>query len=90
MATPLRITLAVAVLALAAGAFLLAGKPTSTQVTSTTVPSGSPGAGWTEEEMRNARGADMTAGPGVETLVIGGVVLAAAILLLVRRRDSPR
>ncbi|RDI30701.1 hypothetical protein [Lentzea flaviverrucosa] len=94
MVKPLRIALAVAAAALAAGAFLLFSGPEKTvaaQTTSTTVPSGSPGAGWTEEEMRNARGPDMTAGPSAEALVAGGAALATlTILLVARRRSSSR
>lgn len=96
---PLHITLAAVAVALAVGvsAFLLFANqdgPAASQPTSTALPSSSPGAGWTEEEMRNARAKDMTAGPGVEVLVAGGAVLAGAttavVLLLVRRRSSSR
>ena len=72
--------------------FLLAGcdgKPSASQPTSTSLPSSSPGDGWTEEEMRNARPRDTTVGPGVAALVTGGVVLAGAAtaaVLLVRRQ----
>ncbi|SDM09332.1 hypothetical protein SAMN04488074_116126 [Lentzea albidocapillata subsp. violacea] len=91
MVKPLHIASALALAV--AGALLLFSsqeKTASTQVTSTTVPSGSPGAGWTEEEMRNASGQDMTAGPSVEALVAGGAVLAALTILLVARRRSAR
>ena len=75
----------------AATGFLMVGcddKPSASQPTSTSLRS-SPGGGWTEEEMRNAKPRDITVGPGVATLVIGGVVLAAAAtaaVLLVRRQ----
>jgi hypothetical protein len=96
---PLHITLVAAAVAAAVGVFtfLLVGnddKPSASQPTSTALPSSSPGAGWTEEEMRNARPRDTTVGPRLEALVIGGAVLAggttAAVLLVNRRRSSSR
>ena len=98
---PLHIALAAVAVALVVGAtaFLLFGSkdnPAASQPTSAPLPSSShsPGAGWTEEEMRNARGKDMTVGPSVEALVVGGGILAGAttagILLVARRRSSSR
>ena len=92
---PLHITLAAVAVALVVGtsAFLLFGapdEPVASQPTSTTLPSSSPGSGWTEEEMRNARPKDMTAGPSAVVLVTGLLAGAATagVLLLVRRRRS--
>lgn len=96
---PLHIAFIAVAVALVVGVttFLLFGngdKPSASQPTSTTLPSSAPGAGWTEEEMRNARARDTTLGPSVETLVVGGAILAgattAAILLVARRRSSSR
>jgi hypothetical protein len=96
---PLHIVLVAVAVAAVAGfcTFLVVGggqKPSASQPTSTVLPSSSPGAGWTEEEMRNARPRDVTVGPGVGTLVIGGAVLAGAttatVLLVRRRRSSSR
>jgi hypothetical protein len=96
---PLHIALAAVAVALVVGAsafLLLDGRdePAASRPTSTSLPSSSPGSGWTEEEMRDARAKDMTAGPGVGLLVAGGGVLAGAttavVLLLVRRRSSSR
>ncbi len=95
---PLHIALAAVAVALVVGAaaFLLFGSKdkSASQSVSTTLPSSSPGAGWTEEEMRNARAKDTTVGPSVEALVVGGGVLAGAttatVLLVARRRSSSR
>ncbi|SEQ04280.1 hypothetical protein [Lentzea albida] len=93
----LHIVLAAAAAALVVGVagFLLLGgpdEPAASQPTSTSLPSSSPGSGWTEEEMRNARPKDMTAGPSVAVLVSGLLAGAATagVLLLVRRRSSSR
>jgi hypothetical protein len=93
---PLHIVLVVVAVMVTAGVFtfLMLGddEPSASQPTSTTLPSSSPGAEWTEEKMRSARPKDITVGPGAGTLAIGGALLAgattAAVLLVKRRRSS--